>query len=198
MTLFEAMAGGLEDRVFGAQAVFRTVLTALAEPGRILTLGTPVAPPQPLEVGAGAVLAALADVDTPVFLAPSLADAGPVGGWVTFQTGAPRTASPWLAAFAVLAAPDDVPLAAFGQGSHDFPDRSTTVLIQLPALTGGALVHLEGPGIPGEREATPPLPPEWVDAWSVNNRRFPLGVDVLLVAGSTVMGLPRTTRITRG
>jgi alpha-D-ribose 1-methylphosphonate 5-triphosphate synthase subunit PhnH len=198
VTSSAAMAGGLDDRVRGPQAIFRAVLTALSEPGRLLTLGEPVAPPPPLDVGAAAVLAALADVDTPIFLGPSFTATGPVADWVAFQTGAPMTARPDHALFAVLAAPEDVPLGSFGQGSHDYPDRSTTVLIQLAALSGGSRLLLAGPGIPGERAVTPPLPSEWVEDWNGNRRRFPLGVDVLLVAGGSIMGLPRTTLITRG
>jgi alpha-D-ribose 1-methylphosphonate 5-triphosphate synthase subunit PhnH len=40
---------------------------------------------------AGAVISALADADTPVWLDPSMAKTGVVRDWVVFHTGAPVT-----------------------------------------------------------------------------------------------------------
>ena len=37
--------------------------------------------------------------------------------------------------------------------------------------------------------------PTFLDAWAANGARFPRGVDLVLTAGSSLMALPRTTRI---
>ncbi|MFX9600755.1 phosphonate C-P lyase system protein PhnH, partial [Acinetobacter baumannii] len=39
------------------------------------------------------------------------------------------------------------PLAAFSLGSDEYPDRSTTLILQVPDLTGGNAWTLGGPGI---------------------------------------------------
>ncbi|MCW5697543.1 MAG: phosphonate C-P lyase system protein PhnH [Bauldia sp.] len=188
------LSGGFEVPVLGAQAAFRALLAALSEPGTIVPLTDMAEPPAPLGAAAGTILATLADHDAAVFLDERLR-VKDVADWIAFHTGAPLTADAALASFAVLSAPGTVPLAAFAEGSHDYPDRSTTVIVQVPALGGETAVRLTGPGIKTAREIALPVASGWLAEWRANHARFPLGVDVVFVAGETLLGLPRTTRI---
>ena len=55
---------------------------------------------------------------------------------------------------------------------------------------------LKGPGIKDQLTTELPLPDgDFLDQWAENRTRFPRGVDLLLVRDGTVVGLPRTTRI---
>ncbi len=63
---------GFSDDVLGAQAVFRMMLDAMAAPGRVLEL-PPLLPPGPL-AAARAILLALTDNSTPVWLDPAAQD----------------------------------------------------------------------------------------------------------------------------
>ena len=190
------LAGGFADPVLDAQAAFRAIMEALANPGQPRALALPAATPGPLTAELAAVLLALADADTTLWLSPGLAGAGFVG----FHTGAPVTDLPERADLAfALNANELPPLGAFKPGTQDYPDRSTTIVLAVPVLAGGADFTLRGPGIK-ERERFAPqgLPADFFAQWTENRTQFPRGVDLLLVAEGQVLGLPRSMRIKEG
>jgi alpha-D-ribose 1-methylphosphonate 5-triphosphate synthase subunit PhnH len=39
------------------------------------------------------------------------------------------------------------------------------------------------------------LPPDFAAQWSANRALFPRGIDLLLVSGADIVGLPRTGRL---
>ena len=195
-----AVEGGLADPVFGAQAIFRALMEAFAEPGRIADFGPIVSPPASLVPAAAAILASLADHDTPVWLAdPHGADEA-AAAWLRFQTGAPITSDPAAATFALLAEGSDPNgWNAFPSGTPDYPDRSATLLLPVRAFAGGAALRLTGPGIETSRVIGPAgLPAGFAAAAEANRTRFPLGFDLVLVCGTAALALPRTTRIQEG
>lgn len=188
----QTLALGFADPVADAQQVFRLALQALAQPGTPLVC-PPTLPPVPgLMPATAALLLALADHETPVWWSRPEAAA-----WLRFHTGAPTTARPEAAAFAVLCLGDAAPaLAAFGAGSDDAPERSTTLLIELPSLVAGACTQWSGPGLRVPRSVQPAgLPAGFWAQWRGNRARFPSGVDLLLTCGQQLMGLPRTTAV---
>lgn len=189
--------GGFADPVMDSQAVFRRVMNALAQPGTVADLSGFVTPPAPLSQAAAAILLTLADYDTPVwFEKPDMND--DAIGWMTFHTGAPRTANALRAGFAVLEKASPVSAwASFPIGTSDYPDRSATLLLPVESLDGGEPLKLTGPGIETETMIAPlGLPQGFVAAMAENRAAYPLGLDVLLVCGGEAIGLPRTTRIT--
>ncbi len=91
---------------------------------------------------------------------------------------------------------DALDLARFAQGTPEYPDRSTTIIIKVESLTGGPALTLAGPGIPGTRALEiPGLPADFTAQWAANAARSPLGVDLIFVTNEAVIGLPRSTRI---
>ena len=206
-----ALAGGFADPVFDAQRVFRAALDALSRPGRIVLLAPHAAPPAPLTPTAAALILALADADTPVFLDAALAASPAVRAYLRFHAGAPLVDAPNEAAFAVIAEPAAMPpLSAFAVGTPDYPDRSATLILQVadlspPAAGAGpagsdrapaAGLVLAGPGIADVvRLAAAPLPADFAAAWAANRALHPCGVDLLLAGPAAVAGLPRSTRL---
>ena len=192
-----SVEGGLADPVFGAQSIFRALMEAFAEPGTVADFGPRVSAPPPLVPAAAAILAALADGDTPVWMAEPQGPGEAAAQWLRFQTGAPITADPAAAAFALLPAGDEPSSwSRFPRGTPEFPDRSATLLLPVAAFTGGAPLVLSGPGIAAERAIAPSgLPAGFVEAWAENRAGFPLGVDLVLVCGTAALALPRSTRI---
>ncbi len=187
---------GFSDPVFQSQAAFRAVLAALSEPGLVCDLGDAAQAPQGLEVATALALLTLADYETPIWLPPTLRD-GPAGAWLRFHCGAALVDDPAAAAFAVIDGGSDAPLlSAFNAGDDQFPDRSTTVIVQCAALSGGAEVTLEGPGIAGTRAVSPAglRPGFWAEV-TANTALYPRGVDLILSHGSQVIGLPRSTQV---
>ena len=187
---------GFADPVIDAQAAFRAILDALAHPGTAQKLGS-------TSDGLGALgrelvstLLTLSDHDTAISLSPAL-DVDAVRAFVGFHTGVPIVAETAKAAFAFVALGDALPeLAKCNLGTQEYPDRSTTLVVELPALSGGPMLVLRGPGIENTKEFSPVgLPGDFVGQWGENREIFPRGVDLLLVADGQVIGLPRTTRI---
>ena len=192
--------GGLADPVFDAQAIFRLLMGAMAEPGTVADLGARVAAPAPLVPAAAAILAALADGDTPVWMAEPAGAGESAARWLRFQTGAPVTADPAAAAFALLPEGDDpTGWSHFPRGTPDYPDRSATLLLPVRSLAGGEALVLAGPGIAAERRIAPAgLPDGFVAALAENRAGFPLGFDLVLVCGTAALALPRSTRVREG
>jgi alpha-D-ribose 1-methylphosphonate 5-triphosphate synthase subunit PhnH len=119
---------------------------------------------------------------------------------LAFHTGCRLVAAPEQADFALLTpvAMRDAP--DFAQGSDEYPDRSTTLLVALDALgigdTAGGSWRLSGSGIPGQRalsvgESARPL----MLRLAVNRECFPRGLDAILACGGRLAALPRTTRL---
>jgi alpha-D-ribose 1-methylphosphonate 5-triphosphate synthase subunit PhnH len=141
----------------------------------------------------------LLDFETPFWLDATLAAAPDVDGWLKFHTGAPRTADSVSAAFAFAAKPATLPgFDAFDLGSIEYPDRSTTLVLEVETLTDGDAFHLSGPGIKESRSlAAVPLPAEFADRMAANRALFPRGVDILLTCGRRLAALPRSVQLTR-
>ncbi|MCO6184644.1 phosphonate C-P lyase system protein PhnH [Rhizobium sp. L1K21] len=191
-----SLDGGFQDAVFESQAVFRGLMDAMSRPGTIQTLETPAKAPGALSAAQSAILLCLADPDTSVWLSPSLY-AQDALGWISFHSGAPVTHSMSNANFAFLGLGEALPdFLGFANGTQEYPDRSTTIIIELPALTGGQALVAAGPGIENEIDMSPSgLPDNFVRRWSANHGLFPRGVDLIFTCGSTVMCLPRSTQL---
>lgn len=188
------------DPVLHSQRVFRAAMNALARPGTIEPLDAALAPPAPLAPELAALALTLADHEAPLWLDLSLADAAEARDYLRFHTGAPIVPQPADCAFALIADPARCPpLGAFAQGTPDYPDRSTTLLIQVRTLSPDGGLTLRGPGIDGAAQLrAEPLPPDFVGERAANRVLFPCGVDVLLVGPGRVAGLPRTTELGEG
>lgn len=183
-----ALDGGFTDAPRDAAHAFRAALSAMARPGRIERLAG-ARPPAPLSVAAGTLILTLCDPETPVHLAGAH-DTAEVRGWIAFHTGA-LVVGRAQAAFAVGTWEALLPLDGYRIGEAEYPDRSATLIVEMPALTAEGAT-LTGPGI---RDSARLSLPE-TEAFRRNARAFPLGLDVFLTAGDRVAALPRTTRVT--
>lgn len=187
---------GFADPTLGSQAVFRRLMDAMARPGLIQDVSFAPDPPSGLNRAAAAVGLTLFDFETPLWLAPEIRQ-GRASDWLRFHCACPLVDSPKAAAFAIVpdlaAAPA---LSEFNPGDAKYPDRSTTVIVQLPALEGGPVVTLEGPGIKGHRAFAPEGVADsfWAQV-QANHERFQFGVDLIFTAGDQVAALPRSTRV---
>jgi alpha-D-ribose 1-methylphosphonate 5-triphosphate synthase subunit PhnH len=162
---------------------FRALMDALSRPGQIGRL------PASGLAAFSTIADALLDLETSYHtpdsqLLPQLA-----------RTGA-RALPPGAALYQFYPrlGPDLGALAEAPAGTYADPDQSATLVIGCTFGAGRAL-RLRGPGIAGVADL-------WVDGvpdalWELRERicRYPLGWDIVLVAGGQLAGLPRTTRI---
>ena len=185
---------GFADPVAEAQATFRAVLDAMARPGRLHQAGERLAAPAPLDQATAAVLLTVADNETPLWLDQA---AAPARDWLAFHCGAAIVATPDQARFAVaLSWPD---LTCFPAGSHEAPEDSATLILQVAALGRGARYRLSGPGLrePAKLSISG-LPSRFIGQWQANHAQFPRGVDIILCAGTALAALPRSVAIVEG
>lgn len=187
------MLPGFADPVHEAQAAFRSVLDALSHPGRCYTVPAAITAPVGLSAARSAMLLALADYDTPVWLAPALRDAA-AGHYLRFHCACPLTADLATAHFVVLDGLASLPdLDTLRLGDPAYPDRSATLLIEVPELAEGGPITLRGPGIQHAQAISVAGWTAQTTAFVQHNRaRFPLGVDIIFSCGDRIMGLPRT------
>ena len=181
-----ALEGGFANASQDSARIFRAALNAMARPGQIETLSG-ISPPGPLSPAAAALLLTLADHETPVWLAGPH-DCSAVRDWLAFHTGTCFT-DRGQAAFAVGGWSDLAPLEGYRIGTSQYPDRAVTLIVEMEECVPSG-TSLRGPGI--ETVATLGLPDEAV--LDFNEARFPLGIDMFLVAGDRMAALPRSTR----
>ena len=198
--MITSLAPAFAEPVLESQSAFRAVMTAMSRPGVVQELSHDLSPPAPLSAGAATVALTLFDFETPVWLDAALTEAEDVARWLRFHTGAPITSNPQQAVFALIAdaahAPD---FMEFALGTPDYPDRSTTLVLQVESLSGGPSIALTGPGIDGmQMMSARPLPHDFARRMTGNRTLFPRGVDVLLVTDDAVAAVPRSTRIEGG
>ena len=188
-------AAGFADAVMQSQQTFRAALQALAHPGSIHDIAVECGVPPGLSLGMTAMLLALADVDTPVWLPADADDA--VRHYLRFHCGCPLVNEPMQARFVVVPAGHMAPgLTQCDPGDPAYPDTSTTLLLEVESLSqdpGTASVVLSGPGIATRQTlSVTGLPADFWTQWRANHQLFPLGVDAFLIQGSQLCGLPRT------
>lgn len=190
---------GLADASLDSQRIFRRIMEATARPGLSQIILSAPQPPLGLSPAAGAVLLTLADVDTPLWLDPGLV-ATEAEVWLRFHCGCQITSDPSAAAFALVSDPGSMPqLSAFNQGEAKYPDRATTLIVDIIGLRGGPAVVLRGPGIENEAVISPRgLPAAFWSQRADVVSRFQFGVDLVLCAGSEILAIPRTTRTAGG
>jgi len=187
------LAAGLGDPVFDSQRVFRAALQALSQPGRPVHLPVALDQPSPLAAASAAFVLTMLDFETPLWTQHS---SERMCEYLRFHCGAPLVEEPRGARYALVTDPAVMPdLSAFDSGTDHYPERSATVIVQVPRLIGGRRARLTGPGIAHEAHIEPSgLRPDFWSQWQRNTAAFPCGVDVLFTCGATLLGMPRTTQ----
>ena len=201
---------GFDDLARGSQAVFRSVLGALSHPGRPIDVAPGgIGVPPTAQPAAAAVLLALLDADSRVWLSPALAGGdGDAAHWLRFHTGCSFVDTPDVAQFAWVGLGDAAPaFDRFAQGSDADPDQSTTCVLEVSAFevgdgtATGTGWTLRGPGIAGQALLqVHGLHPgvaaaAFAERWRANHAAFPRGMDLLFASAGQIVGLPRTTRV---
>ena len=197
MTTVAEMPAGFADKVLSAQSTFRSVMDAMARPGSVQRVAAAAGTPGAMMRGTAAIALTLFDHDTPVWLDARMSDTSDVAKWLKFHTGAPVIADSRVCHFALIGDPRSLPaLDRFAFGSNEYPDRSTTLILQVESLTRGPALELRGPGIDGTAVLRASIQPaDLVERLAVNAALFPRGIDVVLADDDLIVAIPRTTRL---
>jgi len=191
------LTAAFANPVLSAQATFRAILSAMARPGSLQPLGVALSPPPPLNKGAAAVALTLCDQDTPVWLDAELRASTSVCDWLGFHCGCPLVDDSAAAAFAFAGRSAKVPaFETFNIGTADYPDRSTTIVLQVDTLCSERGLILSGPGIRDRSTlSAAPLPGDMRDRLARNRTLFPQGIDLVLATHEAIAALPRSLRV---
>ncbi|KRR19038.1 phosphonate C-P lyase system protein PhnH [Bradyrhizobium lablabi] len=200
MTTVAELPAGFADKVLSAQSTFRSVMDAMARPGSIQRIASMAGTPDTMMRGTAAIALTLFDHDTPVWLDGRMSATANIAKWLKFHTSAPIVADSSIAGFALVGDPQSLPaLDRFAFGSNEYPDRSTTLILQVESLTDGPTTELRGPGIDGTVTLRASIQPQDLfERLVINAALFPRGIDVVLVHDDAIVAIPRTTRLVRG
>jgi alpha-D-ribose 1-methylphosphonate 5-triphosphate synthase subunit PhnH len=199
MTTVAELSAGFADKVLSAQSTFRSVMDAMARPGSIQRIASAAGTPSAMMRGTAAIALTLFDHDTPIWLDSRMSATPDVGKWLKFHTSAPVVVDASIASFALVGDPENLPvLDRFAFGSNEYPDRSTTLILQVESLSAGPEVALQGPGIDGTATLRASIQPgDLFERLAINAALFPRGIDVVLVHDDCIVAIPRTTRLVR-
>jgi alpha-D-ribose 1-methylphosphonate 5-triphosphate synthase subunit PhnH len=197
MTTVKELPPGFADKVKSAQSTFRSVMDAMARPGSVQRIVAAAGTPMPMMRGTAAIALTLFDHDTPVWLDPKMSATSDVAKWLKFHTSAPVVQDSSVCSFALIGDASALPgLDRFSLGSNEYPDRSTTLILEVESLAQGATIELRGPGIDGTAVMQAAIePPDLFERLAINEKLFPRGIDVVLVADDAIVAIPRTTRL---
>ena len=196
MVTVAELPAGFADKVLSAQSTFRSVMEAMARPGTVQQIRAVAGTPAPLMRGTAAIALTLFDHDTPIWLDRTMSATPDVGRWLKFHTGTPVIADSSASSFAVIGNARELPpLDRFALGSNEYPDRSTTLILQIDGLTSGPAYELTGPGIDGVAVLQATISGNLFEQLAINATLFPRGVDVVLVHDDAIVAIPRTTRL---
>ncbi len=191
-----SLVGGFDDKVIDATTCYRALLEAMSNPATVLSLPVSIEAPHGLLAGTAAVLLTLADMDTPVWLAPEC-DTPAARAYLRFHAGCPIVEELERAVFAVMSVERDLGATReFALGSAEYPDRSATIILESEMLIEDEGPLFSGPGIKEPRRFCVDEQPSslWMHV-AANNALFPRGVDWIFTSHTQLAALPRTTKI---
>lgn len=186
---------GFEDPVHDALQAFRKVLDAMSKPGTIAELASDVSFGS-ASAAASQILLTLADNNTPLWLSGCFTGDEALAENIRFHIAAPVTGSVMEATFALVKAEEAFELGDFRQGDEEYPETSTTILVEVEGFGVGKELSLTGPGIQSVNTLkVKGLPSNLLRCLIAREEAGHLAVDILLTAGNCVVALPRTTKI---
>ena len=197
-SLNEGQQSGFIDASRDSARCFRTLLDALSRPGRVLEFSVPHPSVGELHPASILVALTLTDHESPIWLDQTL-NSDPVKEFIRFHCGAPIIEDPSQASFGFFASyPDFGSLPEFNIGTPDYPDCSTTLILQVDGFEAEINSILKGPGIKDTQEfGVKGLGNNFWEWQATNQNMFPLGLDVIFTSGHQVAALPRSVRVER-
>lgn len=190
------MATGFESPVHDSARAFRGILKAMSQPGDIVNLGETCAAPEALPRSAATALLTMTDFETSVWIDPQI-DAPHIRDYLLFHSGTRFTETPDTADFALVTPETDrANLDSLPTGTDERPEKSATLVMLLPSLSGGLPLTLSGPGI----EDTTSFAPSGLEytfwTWfSSKSVHFPRGLDIILASGEQLAAITRSTKV---
>lgn len=212
MDALASLGQGLAQPVQGTQQAFRTLLSAMSLPGRVMALdGVACAgvqapasqhPEHPWGLAMTVSLLTLLDPEAPLHLQSPLNSAAATA-YFRFHCGAVLAEPAAAPIVATRAADLQAGLwASLALGSDEAPQLGATLLVEVPGLdehqplSGASLLRLRGPGIQQQQALAVQGLPAGFWPWRQSLQcQAPRGVDLLLCCGARLAAIPRSTQL---
>ncbi|MDK1483227.1 phosphonate C-P lyase system protein PhnH, partial [Sinorhizobium sp. 6-117] len=144
-----------------AQASFRSILRAFSHPGKIVAAPRMSQTVGPMSEGMLSAVLCLLDGEVSTWLDPAFRTSE-IEEFLRLRMGVSVSPDPTDVDFALIGDAQEMPdLRTFRAGTLMEPNRSATLLIQLPSLVGGTPISLCGPGIKNAVSVAPSGLPPW-------------------------------------
>jgi alpha-D-ribose 1-methylphosphonate 5-triphosphate synthase subunit PhnH len=179
-----------------SQDIFRGILEASSQPGRIVVLRDYLSHTPYSNYAALQILMAILDSETTLFAGTSFQERG-FTDYLRFHTASRPMDAKEDAMFVWLGADESVDLKHLLLGTNEYPEQGATLIIDVPYLkVGMGEITLTGPGIQHpilmDRQGLPLS--FWEQRRELQNY-FPRGIDLFLCSGNQVLGIPRSTKV---
>ncbi|MBJ3784530.1 phosphonate C-P lyase system protein PhnH [Devosia sediminis] len=160
-----------------ANATFEALMWSLSRPGDVRTLP---------EAGFGAIVETLVDLECAAY-----ADTPEMRARIV-ASGAMLAEKVSAADHVFLSELDSADIAELNCGSALYPDDGATLV--LACAHQGQRLRLTGPGINGSKDVTLAVSPGF---WAMRDMLciYPEGFDIFFVDGTSVIGIPRSTKV---
>lgn len=195
------LIAGFENPVAQFQQAFRQLLSATSEPGTLQPMVATDNQPDGLNAASWSLALSLFDADCSVWLSPALAAQPALVSNLLFHCQTRLVEHADEADFALCNADELDTLQQFSFGSAEYPATSTSLIVQVPALSDENALETEswtltGPGIEFSRNLHVAGLQEGLQQELIHSRnRFPCGIDCFFTCDRTLAALPRSTQI---
>ena len=142
---------GFKDKTFESQEAFRLILQATSNPGKKIQFTNDYHSLENLNASSINIIFTLLDLDTNVFI--QSAQESNISNFIKLHTGAPITKNKVESDFAVVT-DGDLDFDSFHVGLDQYPDKATTLIIQIHSMSQGEDFVLSGPGIKNSNRIT--------------------------------------------
>lgn len=188
-----------EHKSYDSQYCFRALLTCMSEPSTIRTLDLSEAFGN-MASAMVQVAQTLADSSTPIMLSLSFMADAEVLENMKFYVESPLTQRQDETVFYFVHRDDLVQVFThfvdFPNGTFEYPEQGTTIIVEVPSVETGVCLLLSGPGIKDTAEAyLGEVPLAFAHFLANRTPSFPLGWDFIFTCGQQVWALPRTTKV---
>ena len=184
---------GFKNKTFESQEAFHLILQATANPGKKVKFMNHNYSQKDLHISSVNIIFTLLDLDTNVFI--QSAQENIISNFIKLHTGSPITKNKIESDFAIITH-GDLDFDSFNDGLDQYPDKSTTLIIQIQSMSEGEDFVLSGPGIKISNQITlRGIPHNFKEKINSNSSKFPRGVDIFLTCNDELISLPRTIKI---
>jgi alpha-D-ribose 1-methylphosphonate 5-triphosphate synthase subunit PhnH len=197
-----------KEFTFYTQQTFRRILDAMARPGKVQTM---TADQQIVAASLGrqagylmGIARTLLDVEVTFCIRAEMEKENGLAELIPLYTNSAAAPAATADFIFMNGADDPAVLKDLYRGSLEFPDRGATVVIAVSYVCserpyeseGGLTLAISGPGVNGERLLyTGGLRRAQVAALNEVNQEFPLGIDLIIIAGDKLACIPRSSAV---